>query len=183
MTDTGSPEKNMVPTQVYSIYINSTPEQIWEAITKPEWTEKYMYNSLVEYDLKPGGKYVSYPGQGVIEGSKAMGFPVPETMTDGEVIEVDAPNKLVQTWRLTMDPQMIAEGFTRLTWQLREIKPKLTKLTVTHELEGAPNLALLVSGEWEEQNQGQGGGGGGGWNQILSGLKTLLETGEALSFD
>lgn len=104
-----------------------------------------------------------------------MGFPVPDLAVDGEVIEADPPRKLVQTFRMLMgDEATTAEGFTRLTWEIDEIGGGVSKLTVIHDLEGAPRLAALVSGEMESE------GAGGGWNEVLSGLKTLLETGEPL---
>ncbi|MDQ3219049.1 MAG: SRPBCC domain-containing protein [Actinomycetota bacterium] len=96
-------------------------------------------------------------------------------VVDGEVIEADPPHKLVQTWRmLMMGPTQAPEGFTRLTWEIEEIQSGVTKLTVVHDLEGAPQTAVMVAGGMEAD------GAGGGWNEILSGLKTLLETGEVL---
>ena len=73
-----------------------------------------------------------------------------------------------------MDPETAAEGFTRLTYEIAEGEGGVTKLTVIHELEGAPKLAVLVSGGMEET------GAGGGWSWVLSDLKTLLETGSPL---
>ena len=73
-----------------------------------------------------------------------------------------------------MDPDIAAEGFTRLVWEIEEADGGITKLTVSHELEGAPKLAALVAGEREAE------GAGGGWSWVLSGLKTLLETGKSL---
>jgi uncharacterized protein YndB with AHSA1/START domain len=103
-----------------------------------------------------------------------MGFPVPDVAVDGEVIEADPPRRLVQTWRMLMDPDIAAEGFTRLTYEIEESKGGVTKLTVIHDLEGAPKLALLVSGGMEDQ------GAGGGWSWVLSDLKSLLETGTSM---
>ena len=75
-----------------------------------------------------------------------------------------------------MDPQMEAEGFTRLThYDIAEGKGGVTKLTLTHELEGAPGLATLLSGGLEEV------GAGGGWAVVLSDLKSLLETGDPMA--
>jgi len=93
---------------------------------------------------------------------------------DGEVVEADPPRKLVQTWRMVMDPEMEAEGFTRLTWEIEEAEGGVTKLTVIHDLDGAPKLAALVDGKMEDV------GAGGGWSWVLSDLKTLLETGKPL---
>jgi uncharacterized protein YndB with AHSA1/START domain len=94
---------------------------------------------------------------------------------DGEVVEADPPRKLVQTWRMAMDPELATEGFTRLTWEIQEGEGGVTKLTVIHDLSGAPKLAALVAGETEDV------GAGGGWSWVLSDLKTLLETGRPLA--
>jgi uncharacterized protein YndB with AHSA1/START domain len=161
-------------TQVYRIYIKATPEAIWEAITKPEWTEKYLYEARVEFDLRPGGAYRAYPSDMMRVHGAEMGYPIPDVVVDGEVIEADPPRRLVQTWRMLMDPTMAAEGFTRLTWEIEELQGGVSKLTVVHDVEGAPQIATLISGGMEDQ------GAGGGWPQMLSSLKTLLETGKPL---
>jgi uncharacterized protein YndB with AHSA1/START domain len=155
-------------TQVYRVYIKATPEAIWDAITKPEWTERYGYGSRSEFELRPGGAYRGITN----EGMRLMG--APEVGVDGEVVEADPPRKLVQTFRMVMDPEMAAEGFTRLTYLIEEDKGGVTKLTVIHELEGAPRLAAVVGGAMEDQ------GAGGGWSWVLSGLKTVLETGKSM---
>ncbi|MGA8361038.1 MAG: SRPBCC family protein [Candidatus Dormiibacterota bacterium] len=155
-------------TQVYRVYIKTTPQAIWDAITKPEWTERYGYCGRVDFDLRPGGKYTGYSS----EGMRSMG--APEVAVDGRILEVDPPHKLVQTFRMVMDPTMEAQGFTRLTYEIEERKNGVTRVTLTHELEGAPVLAVLMSGGMEDE------GAGGGWNWVLSGLKTLLETGQSL---
>ena len=161
-------------TQVYRIYIKATPEAIWEAITKPDWTEKYLYEARVDYDLRAGGAYRAYPSDAMRRHGAEMGYPIPDVVVDGEVIEADPPRRLVQTWRMLMDPAMAAEGFTRLTWEIEATQGGVSKLTVVHDVEGAPQIAALISGAMEDQ------GAGGGWVAILSSLKTLLETGEPL---
>lgn len=94
---------------------------------------------------------------------------------DGEVVEADPPRKLVQTFRMLIgDEATTSEGHTRLTWEIDEIQPGLSKLTVIHDTEGAPILAAMVAGEMEDQ------GAGGGWSYVLSDLKSLLETGKPL---
>jgi len=98
----------------------------------------------------------------------------PEVAVDGEVIEADPPRKLVQTWRMAMDPSMADEGFSTLTYEIVESREGLSKLTVIHDLEGKPRTASLLAGEMEDQ------GAGGGWSFVLSSLKTLLETGDSL---
>jgi uncharacterized protein YndB with AHSA1/START domain len=141
-------------TQVYEVFVKATPEQVWDAITRPEWTERYFYGTRAEYDLRRGGAF------------RSVGAESGDAMVDGEVLEVDPPRKLVQTWRFLYDEQLTAEGFTRVTWEIGEVEHGVTKLTVIHELDGAAKTAEHVAG---------------GWSYILSGLKTLLETGEPLA--
>ena len=161
-----------VTTQVYRVYIKATPQAIWDAITKPEWTERYGYRS--EFDLRPGGRYRGFPNEAMRKAGEEGGFPVPDVVAEGQVIEADPPRRLVQTWRLLMGPGMAEEGVTRITWEIDEMDGGVSKLTVTHDLEGATKVAAIVGGEMEDQ------GAGGGWSEVLSALKTLLETGEAL---
>ncbi len=157
--------------QMYRTYIRATPEAIWEAITKPEWTLRYGYGMLVDYDLRPGGHFRALPN----EGMKA--FPgMPDVISDGEVLEVDPPHRLVQTWRMTMSPELAAERATRLTWEIEPARHGVTRVTVTHDVTGAPLWAATMAGENEAM------GAGGGWSEVLSGLKTLLETGEQLPY-
>jgi uncharacterized protein YndB with AHSA1/START domain len=158
-----------VTTQVHRVYIKATPQAIWDAITKPEWTDRYGYGGTADYDLRPGARYEVQAGTGM----QAMG--VTGVVVDGEIVEADPPRKLVQTWRMAMDPALAAEGFTRLTYEIEEIEGGASKLTVTHDLTGAPNLAKLVAGEDEAT------GAGGGWAWVLSDLKSLLETGAPLA--
>ena len=158
-----------VTTQVHRIYIKATPQAVWDALTKPEWTQRYGYGGIADYDLKPGGHAVQTAGPGM----QAMGVTGP--VVDGEVIESDPPKKLVLTWRMLMDPGLKEEGFTRVTHDLAPVGTG-TRLTITHELDGAPGLAALVNGDFEDTT-----GGGGGWAWVLSDLKSLLETGEPLN--
>ena len=82
----------------------------------------------------------------------------PDVAIDGEVLEADPPRKLVQTWRMVMDEETTAEGFTRLTWEIEEREGGVTRLTVIHDLEDAAKLANLLSGGAEDA------GAGGGWS-------------------
>jgi len=157
MTDT---TKTGETVQVYRVYIKATPDAIWDAITKPEWTEKYGYGGRVEFDLRPGGTFRS------IASPEMQKAGMPEVVVEGEVIEADPPHKLVHTWRAGWEQ----EAATRLTYEIREGEGDVTVLTVTHELEGAPNTAAMVAGSVD--------GAGGGWAEVLSDLKTLLETGK-----
>jgi uncharacterized protein YndB with AHSA1/START domain len=161
-------------TQVYRVYIKATPEAVWEAITTPEWTERYGYGGLVDYELRPGGAYRARSSEAMRREGAELGYPIPEVVADGEVIEADPPRKLVQSWRMLMDPTMADEGFTRLTWEIHETQSGVSRLTVTHDVSGAPGVAALVSGAMEDE------GAGGGWAAVLSELKTLLETGKPL---
>jgi uncharacterized protein YndB with AHSA1/START domain len=157
-------------TQVYRVYIRTSPEAVWDAITKPEWTQRYGYGAISDYDLRPGGRAHAKPGPAM------AAFPgVPDLIIDGEFLEVDPPRKLVQTWRMLMDETMKAEGFTRLTHEIEPLDGGVTKLTVIHELDNAPALAAMVAGEHEAE------GAGGGWAWTLSDLKTVLESGAPMA--
>jgi uncharacterized protein YndB with AHSA1/START domain len=166
-------------TQVYRVYIKATVEAIWEAITDPEWTNRYGYTGYAHYDLRPGGKYEVVANEEFKAAASAQGYPCPDVVVDGEVIEADPPHRLVQTWRLRMDPTIEAEGFTRVTYEIKPVHENACSLTLTHELAGAPATAALVSGSLEDSGEGGGGGGGHAW--VLSDLKSLLETGSTLA--
>jgi uncharacterized protein YndB with AHSA1/START domain len=143
-------------TQVYSIFLRATPEQVWEAITKPEFTTKYFYGSAIESVYEVGASYIGWSGDRS------------QKLVEGEVIEVDRPRKLVTSWRALYDPETAAEPFSRVTWEIEADAggEGVTRLTVVHdELEGSPKTAESVAG---------------GWSYVLSGLKTLVETGTPL---
>jgi uncharacterized protein YndB with AHSA1/START domain len=162
-------ETNLTTVQVYRVYIRATPEAIWDAITKPEWTDRYGYQGRVEFDLRAGGAFQAHASAAMA----AAG--VPDLVIVGEVLEADPPRKLVQTWHPVWSPEAAAETPTRLTYEIEAIPGAATKLTVTHDVEGAPSVAAIVSGSLESQ------GAGGGWAWVLSDLKTLLETGEPIA--
>jgi uncharacterized protein YndB with AHSA1/START domain len=159
--------KTRVTTQVHEIYIRASAQAIWDAITTPEWTTKYGYQGPVEYDLKTGGKFRAKATPPMV----AMGLP--EVVVDGEVIESDPPRKLVQTYRFLFNDDMKAEGFTRVTWEIETTQSGFSRLTVTHELEGAPIMAGMVASKFSEM-------GTGGWAWILSDMKSVLETGKPM---
>jgi uncharacterized protein YndB with AHSA1/START domain len=154
-------------TRVHEIYIKATPQAIWEAITSPEWNGKFGYRAPQIYDLRTGGAYQAKSNAGML----AMGLP--ETVIDGEILESTPPRKLVQTFRFLFSEEQKKEGFTRLTWEIVPTNSGFCRVTLTHELTGAPIMAALTSTPFNET-------GGGGWNWILSDLKTLLETGKAM---
>jgi uncharacterized protein YndB with AHSA1/START domain len=141
-------------TQVYSVFIRATPEQVWDAITKPEFTTKYFYGSIIDSTFEPGAALNGWSGDRS------------QHLVDGEVIEADRPRVLRHTWRALYDPDTASEPHSRVSWEIEPQEGGVTKLTVVHdELDAAPKTALSVAG---------------GWPYILSGLKTLLETGEPL---
>ena len=139
-------------TQVYQVFIKATPEAIWEAITKPEFTEKYFYGARIDVNPK---RYLSHGPNGDVWG-------------DSEVLEFDPPRKLVHGWQSLYDPEIAAEDASRVTWEIEKQEDGTSLLTVIHDqLEGAPKTAASVAGV--------------GWMRVLSGLKTLLETGAPLA--
>lgn len=152
-------------TQVYRIFIKASPQTIWDAITKPEFTQKWGYGLQDQYDLRRGGQYRGLPNDGM----KAMGMS--GVVVDGEVIEVDPPHKLTLTWRMAIDPSMAAEGFTTLTYEIVEGKDGVSRLSVIHDCAGRPGHAAMIAGDQ------QGPGAGGGWLWILSDLKSAIESG------
>jgi uncharacterized protein YndB with AHSA1/START domain len=165
MTSTTVPTTTV---QVHRVHIRATPEAVWEAITSPEWTKRYGYHSPADYDLRAGGAYRSLPSEEMV----AHGAPADGPVIDGEVLEVDPPRRLVQTWRMLFTPELVAEGFTRLTYEIEPETDGVTTLTVTHDVTDAPITAASVSSPPSDA--------GGGWSVILSDLKTLLESGEPL---
>jgi uncharacterized protein YndB with AHSA1/START domain len=155
-----------VTTQVYALYIKASPATIWDALTRSELTEKYGYRGRVDYELRSGGTYRAYAT------ADMLAYGAPEVVIEGEVVEADAPRKLVQTWHALFSPDIAAESFTRVTVELEETAEGVTKLSLAHDLEGAPTTAAIVGGAVPNM--------GGGWSYVLSDLKTLLETGKAL---
>jgi uncharacterized protein YndB with AHSA1/START domain len=142
-------------TQVYSVFIKATPEQVWEAITNPEFTQKYFYGSRIESTFEPGQPYLG------LSGDRS------ETLVDGEVLESRPPSRLVTTWRALYDPETAKEPHSRVSWEIEPAGDGVVQLTVVHDgLEAAPKTAENVAG---------------GWSYVLSGLKTVLETGAPLS--
>ena len=164
-------------TQIHRVYIKATPERIWQALTDPEWNGRYGYSAPAEYELRAGGAYRSFATDDMKRASAEMGWELPEVIVDGEVVEVDPPRRLVQTWRMLMDPKLAAEGFTRLTYEIKDMGKGVSRLTLTHDVTGAPGLGALVAGTFDDSEMG----GGGGWSWILSDLKSLLETGSVLA--
>jgi uncharacterized protein YndB with AHSA1/START domain len=152
--------------EVFQVSIKATPQAIWTAITDPEWNRRYGYQSPSEYELRPGGAFRT------LATAEMKQFGGPDVIIDGEVVECDPPRKLVQTWRPLWDPESLAEGAKRLTWEIVEGQNGVCTLTVTHELANAPKTRYMVTGK--DPNAG------GGWPFMLEDLKRLLETGTAM---
>jgi len=139
-------------TQVYQVFIRAMPEQIWEAITNPDSTEKYFHGARNEYT---GGRRISKGPDG-------------QLYADEAVLEFDPPRRLVHGWRSLYRPELAAEPTSRVTWEIAPQDGGCCLLTVVHDkLEGSPRTAENVSGE--------------GWMMVLSGLKTLVETGTPMT--
>ena len=138
--------------KVYEIYIKTTPERLWEAITDPEMRSKYNFGAQVNSDWTPGSHFeMNHPAANVVLG-------------EGENLEVDPPRRLVQSMVALWSDDVKNEGTSRVTWEIEPVGDSC-RLTVTHdELREGANAELY-----------------GGWPMILSGLKTLLEAGADLT--
>lgn len=142
--------------KVFEIYIRTTPERLWQAITTPELRRRYNFGVGVESDWTPGSSYVGTAGpETVSPGARII---------EGENLEVDPPRRLVQSFRAVWSDDAKGEGTSRVTWEIEPVGDSC-RLTVTHD--------ELREGASEELY--------GGWPMVLSGLKTLLETGETLT--
>ncbi len=138
--------------KVFEIYIKTTPERLWEAITNPEMRTKYTFGLTVTSDWKKGSRY---------QGTSPLS---PTPILEGTNLEVDPPRRLVQAYNALWSDDVKAEGTSRVTWEIEPVGDSCC-LTVTHDqLREGANSELY-----------------GGWPMILSGLKTLLETGQLLT--
>ncbi len=155
--------------QVYKIVIKASAQAIWDAITKPEWTDRYAYGGRVSYELKPGGKY----HHGASAEMKSFGLP--DVIIVGEVLESDPPRKLVQTWHPLFTPEMVAEPPSRLTYEIFESPSGVCTVVLTHDVTETPLVGGMVKGNNDPVESG-----GGGWPWVLSDLKSLLETGKRM---
>jgi uncharacterized protein YndB with AHSA1/START domain/DNA-binding transcriptional ArsR family regulator len=138
--------------KIFEIYIKTTPERLWEAITDSDIRGKYQFGNTINSDWSPGGRFE-------MGNPKAGGL-----LGEGENVELDPPRRLVQTMRALWGDDVKAEGTSRITWEIEPVGDSC-HLTVTHDqLREGANEQLY-----------------GGWPMILSGLKTWLETGELLT--
>jgi uncharacterized protein YndB with AHSA1/START domain len=145
---------NSGPKHVYEIYVRTTPQKLWDAITKPEFTRQYFYGSMVKSDWKVGS--------GVVHADESG-----NAMLEGKVIEVDPPRRLVTTFaaRYNHDALSNDDRPSRVTWTI-EARGDVCKLTLVHDDFDCETATFKSVGP--------------GWNPVLSGLKTLLETGKPL---
>jgi uncharacterized protein YndB with AHSA1/START domain/DNA-binding transcriptional ArsR family regulator len=139
--------------KVFEIYIKTTPERLWEAITDPEMRSTYNFGARVDSDWNAGSAYKMTAGP---NGSIPLG--------EGDILEADPPRRLVHTMTALWSDEVKSEGASRVTWEIEPVADSC-RLTVTHD--------QLREGANDELY--------GGWPMILSGLKTLLETGEKLT--
>jgi uncharacterized protein YndB with AHSA1/START domain len=138
--------------KVFEIYIKTTPERLWEAITNNDMRQRYSFGVGVNSDWTPGSSYEGFhPGAGI-------------RISEGENVEVDPPHRLVQSFNALWSDDVKAEGTSRVTWEIEQVEDSC-RLTVTHD----------------QLRDGANGELYGGWPMILSGLKTLLETGDDLT--
>ena len=144
---------NFKPATVYTIYIASTPEKVWEALTTAEFSQQYFSGFAIEADLKVGGAFVARAPDGSVH-------------IGGEVIECDPPRKLTVTWNVNWPALVEKLGPTMVTWQI-ERSGESVKLTMLQSHDRPIDDDILS-------------GGRAGWPAILSSLKSLLETGRPL---
>jgi uncharacterized protein YndB with AHSA1/START domain len=143
-------------TQTYHIFVRASPQQIWDAITQPEHSGAYLFGALVETTGEVGTPFRYHsPDRTTLWG-------------DDTVLAADPPFRLVVSYRGLYNPDLATEPPSRVTWQIEPDQDGVCLLTVVHDqLEQAPKTAERVAGA--------------GWMRVLSGLKTVLETGEALN--
>jgi uncharacterized protein YndB with AHSA1/START domain len=155
---------------MFRVYIKATPEAIREAITSPEWNDRYGYKSKTVFELRAGGAYKTYATE------EMRGFGMPEIVIEGEVKEADAPKKLVYTFHTYFSPEQTAEPGIIVTYLIEpEDAGGLTRLTIVTDENNSPHTLAIVTG-----GEGKLTEGGGGFPYILSDLKSLLETGTSL---
>jgi uncharacterized protein YndB with AHSA1/START domain len=140
------------PKHVYEIYIRTTPEALWKAITDPAFTRDYFFETSVESSWEPGTRYVHRSPSG-------------ELVIDGKVVEIDPPRRLVQTFSCPAKDETRGDRPSRVTWIIEPLG-EACKLTLIHDDFDAETATFKSVGP--------------GWNTVLSGLKTLIETGRPL---
>ena len=138
---------------VYVTYIRTTPEKLWRALSDPEFTRQFWVGTWQECEWKAGAAW-------------RLMIPDGRVADSGEVLEIEPHRRLVLKWRNEFKPELHAEGYSRLSYDLEQ-QGESVKLTVIHESE-KPGSKLIEAVS-------------SGWPHILSSLKSLLETGESLA--
>jgi uncharacterized protein YndB with AHSA1/START domain/DNA-binding transcriptional ArsR family regulator len=145
------PEMGVAPRHVYEIFIKTTPERLWRAITDPADTQLYFFGTTVQSDWKLGSRLDYMEGD--------------QLSIHGKIVEIEPPYRLVHSFETDYDPEQASDKPTRVTWTIEKMG-EACRLTLVHdEFEGETKTYREVEH---------------GWSQILSGLKTLLETGQPL---
>lgn len=149
---------------VYDTIIRTTPEKLWEALTSGDFSEKYWFGFRVQFDLRPGGKMCIHPPKGMEHAGDHA----------GEVLECVPGRKLVYTWKQADSPEVAAKrnGLSRVTYEIIPMGTAV-KLRLMHH-------NLLLDDVSSDPTQFKGINNG--WPAVMSSLKSLLETGEAMSF-
>jgi uncharacterized protein YndB with AHSA1/START domain len=156
--------------KVFRVYIKATPAQVWDGIVDPAWNGRYGYQVATQYsEVRPGGHLR------VVPTDEMVAYGAPALMIDGEVLEAEPPHRLVQTYKMHFSPEMSAEPYTTVTYEIVEEQAGLCRLTIVHDTTGAPLHAATVSNDAPLHE------GGGGFAWILSDLKSLLESGASMS--
>jgi len=136
---------------IYVTYIRTTPRKLWRALTEPEFTRRYWMGTSQESEWTPGASWrIVVPGGRVVD--------------SGEILEIEPARRLVLSWRHELNPEMRAEGYSRLTYELKR-QGESVELTIVHQMDKAGSKFIEAVSD--------------GWPLIMSSLKSLLETGES----
>ncbi|MCR2810669.1 MULTISPECIES: SRPBCC domain-containing protein [unclassified Microbacterium] len=170
LTDADVQSVSTTTQHVYRVEIEATAARIWTAITDPEWTVRYGYRGAVQMEHRVGGEYTVHKPEGLrIQGDEGP-LPAPEVLITGVVTVYDPPRRLSVLMRFLVDSEASAEPATHVRYEVDQLSATRCSLTIVHDVEGAPRLAAVVSGELRDR------GAGGGHPFLLRELKRLLES-------
>jgi uncharacterized protein YndB with AHSA1/START domain/DNA-binding transcriptional ArsR family regulator len=141
------------PRHVFQVYIRTSPEQLWQAITDPGFTQRFFRGSRVESTWRTNDQVLYWIGQDLV--------------VEGRVVQFEPPRKLVTTWSFRRNPELRDDPPSRVTWEIEPVSGETCKLTLVHDDFASVTRTFKSVGS--------------GWPQILSSLKSLLETGKPLS--
>ncbi|TCO58300.1 SRPBCC domain-containing protein [Actinocrispum wychmicini] len=160
--DTADSAPPHIPTtgsaQTYHVFIRATAQDVWDGITQPEYSAGYLFGALVDTTAEIGSPFLYHaPDRSQLWG-------------EDTVLDAEPPHRLVITYRALYDPELAAEPPSRVTWLIEPGEDGVTLVTVHHDqLDAAPKTAARVAAT--------------GWMRVLSGLKTVLETGHSMNAD